>query len=193
MDQSLQEMLGEWLESTSLDVHTSMPGIVQSYDDTAQTCSVQPAVRRLLDGEFEELPVMQGVPVMFPGAGGFAVVFPLVKGDMVWLHFSETDWAEYRSTGQLSRPRDVTRHALSYPCAYPMNRTALAGTGARIVAPSPVCVGNDIGAQFVVLEEKLMQRFNEHTHPTAGTGAPSPPTVPLTLGQIASTKLKAEI
>lgn len=193
MDQSLQEMLGDWHGSFSLDLHTSMPGIVQSYDDVTQTCDVQPAVRRTLDGELEDLPVVQNVSVGFPGAGGFAVVFPLVKGDMVWLHFSETDWAEYRSTGQLSSARDLTRHALSYPIAYPMNRTALAGSGARIVAPAPVCVGSDVAAQFVVLEQKLMTWLNAHTHLTAGTGAPSPPTIPVTLGQLSSTKLKAEI
>lgn len=185
--------MSEHAGSVLRDVHTSLPGIVKSYSATSQTATVQPAIQREIDGEYETLPQIPNVPVVWPAAGGFAIVFPLVPGDSVWLMFSESAWAQYRSSGQVSRPGDLTRHSLSYPVAYPFSRTAIAGAGARIVAPSPISVGDDVAAQFVVLETKLLTWLNAHVHTSAAPASPtSPPVTPATPGLLASTKLRAE-
>jgi hypothetical protein len=193
-DTSTQELLQEHAGSVLLDVHTAMPGIVKSYSATEQTATVQPAIQRVLDGEHETLPPIPDVPVAWPAGGGFALVFPLVPGDTVWLMFSESAWAQYRETGQVSRPGDLTRHSLSYPLAYPFSRVAIGGAGARIVAPTPLAVGDDVAAQFVVLEQKLMTWLNAHVHTgvTTGLGSSGPPATFAIPGQLAATKLRAE-
>ena len=66
-------------------VWTALPGVVQSYDATKQLVSVQPAILNAFDSEVgdrktERLPVVQGVPVMFPGSGNGSLTFPLTQG-----------------------------------------------------------------------------------------------------------------
>jgi phage baseplate assembly protein gpV len=75
-------------------VWTSLPGILQSFDATKMTASVQPAVQgQMLDpktGKFENvtISVCLDVPVQFPRGGGYGFTFPLVSGDEGIIVFS---------------------------------------------------------------------------------------------------------
>lgn len=75
------------------DVNVAIPARVESYDDSTQQVSVQPLIKRgYLDEaeerQVEQLPMITGVPVLFPGGGGFRVTFPVQAGDTVLLVFS---------------------------------------------------------------------------------------------------------
>jgi hypothetical protein len=65
-----------------VDLHTSGPGIIQSFDAGKQTAVVAPVVEKWFRGKgFKPLPPLVDVPVQFPGGGGFVLTFPVAKGD----------------------------------------------------------------------------------------------------------------
>lgn len=121
---SLAEVISSAIESRLLDVHVSVPGRIQSYDSARQVADVLPMIRRAIDSEegrtvHEQLPVIPNVPVGWPRGGGYGLQFPISKGDHVWLVFSESSYAQWRATGDLSDPGDLRRHDISYPVALP--------------------------------------------------------------------------
>ncbi len=107
-------------------LHTSMPGVIQSYDPETKTADVLPVIKTPLyepetgdEGEAEDLPVIPNVPVSFPRGGGWHLSFPLEPGDHVTLVFSEAATGQWRTSGEVSEPGDVRRHSLGYPTAFP--------------------------------------------------------------------------
>lgn len=123
---TLQELLSLAMENRLLEVHTSIPGIVVSYDPATQTADVQPAVQRADptsddDVRFTEPPIVPHVPVGLPCGGGFYVALPIKKGDSVWLVFSETATGPHRATGEVSVPGDLRRHSFASALAIPCN------------------------------------------------------------------------
>lgn len=60
----------------------------------------------------------------------------------------------------------------------------------KVVVTSPIVELAD-GTLRKLIDERLVDKFNAHTHPTAGTGAPSAPTAPLVLADVATAKTKA--
>jgi hypothetical protein len=145
------ELLRLALDSRLLDVHTCMPGRVLTYNPLTQTANVVPVVRRAIareDGSYahEDLPVLHNVPVIFPRGGGCSFVLPIATGDHVWLMFSEAAMAQWRSTGQLANPGDVSRHDLSYPVALP----GMFPTGGEVSAD-----GLPLGSEAVVTELRV--------------------------------------
>lgn len=210
------EVITAALDSRLLSLHTSMPGVVVSYNPATQCANVQPVIKRavpLSDGtyEHEELPIVHNVQVEFGGStGGYAMQFPVLPGDNVWLIFSEAATAKWRTTGQISEPGDLRRHDLSYACAIPARGTVantltpLAPSNeARMDCPQPFTFAADatgqLLAQFVALSNKvdealeaIRSAFNDHTVPTAmgPSGKPVPQILPLET--TASTKLKSE-
>src|ERR1035438_2366681 len=70
------------LDAQRLNLHTSMPGTVTSYDPGTQTVQVQPGIQRLFRGQGAvDLPKLVDVPVFFPRGGGFVLSFPVPAGD----------------------------------------------------------------------------------------------------------------
>lgn len=190
-----------------MDVHTQMRGNIVSYDEATKTCEVKIAAKRPVpDGAggyaMQEIPNIPNVPVAWPSAGGFILHFPLAVGDSVFLTFDEVDVQRWEGNGAVCEPGWLERHGLSSPLAHPYSRTAIGTTGANMVCPSPFSFGNAAAAQLVALSNKvdanfttLVSLFNAHTHPTAGTGSPSPPTVPMSGASYPATaagKLKSE-
>ncbi len=81
----LAEVIRRAIEARLLDVHVSLPVKVVKYDAAKQRVDVKPLVRRAAFGEdgartAESMPVIPGVPVLFPGAGGFQLTFPICDG-----------------------------------------------------------------------------------------------------------------
>lgn len=107
-------------------LHTSLPGVVKSYDAQKKTADIQPVIKVPVydpetgePGEAETLPVIPNVPVSMPRGGGFHLSFPLEAGDHVTLVFSESATGQWRTSGEVSEPGDVRRHSLGYPTAFP--------------------------------------------------------------------------
>lgn len=102
------------IDAALKDLHTSMPGVVQSYDPATQTASVQPALKRLFSEKGAvALPVCVDVPVSFPGGGDFYLTFPVKAGDDCILIFSERCIDFWHANGGVQLPAEYRLHDLS--------------------------------------------------------------------------------
>lgn len=87
--EELSVLLREALAGWQSGMWTALPAIVQSYDPSKMTCTAQPAIKfeqLLPDGSWSppaNMPLLEDVPVVFPAGGGFALTFPIAKGDEV--------------------------------------------------------------------------------------------------------------
>lgn len=219
---SLYETMSAVVEAGRLDLHTAMPAKVISFSPTAGTVVVQPVVKPALpkaDGtvDFEDLPQIADVPVMFPRASGYFLTVPLAPGDFVWLMFCEHAIGGWRATGQDgAEATDTRRHSLGYPFAMPgaFPDTALltdgstTGSGMKLgrdndeaqihLDPGVIKLGKT-ATQFVALAnlvqtalDALVDHANNHTHPVAGATA-DPTLVPLAaVGPVAAANIKAK-
>jgi hypothetical protein len=154
----LTDVLERAIRGALSHAHTSLPGQVVSYDPVSNTASVQPSVKAEWtdsDGNsnYDTLPVIPNVPVSWPRGGGMVVRMPLDPGDHVWLVFSEASLTEWRTTGQMSEPRDTRRHSLGYPFAIPgaaPDTEPLSPADAAEVAAGALIVGEDGGDAILI-------------------------------------------
>ena len=120
------EILDQAIDAKLLAVGKALPGTVVSYNATTKTCVVRPGVNRPVPSadldepeDFEELPALQAVPVMWPRAVGFVLEGSLSAGDTVFLVCCDRDISEWRRTGQPSNPNDPRRHSWGSVVAIP--------------------------------------------------------------------------
>jgi hypothetical protein len=111
---SAADTQAEFVRAALVNLHTSMPGIIKSYNATKQTAEVQPAIKRIVvvDGEVQKmrLPVCLDVPVcMF----GNALTAPIVAGDDCLLLFAERCFDRWYASGGVQDPADFRMHDLS--------------------------------------------------------------------------------
>lgn len=205
---TLAEVLRTAMRAELGDVHVALPGRVEKYYAAEQKADVKPLLMRGLvtgDGEdvVEPLPVIPGVPVAFPRAGGFFVSFPVAAGDHVLLVFCERSIDRFAvGNGADTDPVDLRRHSLAdavaYPGFYPFSKSFAAHAtdmvmgkdgSARIhLKPSgEVHLGQENPAEFVALATKVLNElttikgeltarttiFGAHTHSGVTTGTGS--------------------
>lgn len=113
-----EELLRAALEAHQTGIWTAIPGIVQSFDVTQQTAVVQPALKvsvPLPDGttESRSLPLLLDCPVQFPGAGGFALTFPVEQGDECLVVFASRCIDAWWQSGKVSEQAELRLHDLS--------------------------------------------------------------------------------
>lgn len=111
-------------------LHTCLPGRIHKYDPVTQRAQIQPVV-----GDYywdlkadklvpDKLPMLVGVPIVFPSAAGSSITFPLTKGDPVIVVFSERSIAEYLRDGNLdNQPSSARAFDLSDAIALPGGRS----------------------------------------------------------------------
>ena len=105
------------IEAAVLDVHTSGPGIVVSFDRGKQTATVRPVAHKFFRGQgFKPLPDLMDVPVQFPGGGGFVLTFPVAAGDEGILIFAERAIDAWHASGKAGPPHEFRAHSLSDAC-----------------------------------------------------------------------------
>lgn len=147
----LGEVIDERVRLALLHAHTNIPAKVVSYDASTNTLTAKPVTKvPYLDSqgeaEYDELPAIPNVPVMWPRGGGKIVRMNLEAGDFVWLSFSEAALSEWRTTGQLSEPADARRFSIGYPYAIPgafPDTLPLSPADAAEVAAGAVLIGED--------------------------------------------------
>ena len=182
-DASWGQVLDVAISARLFGVHTAMLGTIRSYSEATQTAEVTLAVHlESADGEFEEVSPIADVPVVWPGAWA--------AGDSCLCVFCEESFAKWFATGSVEPPEVLRRHGLHAVC---IPLVARAGQAVQFVA-----LANLVQQAL----DKLQYAFDNHTHATAGTGAPSPP-IPLpaatpppvvpvgSLGPVAAEKVKA--
>jgi hypothetical protein len=102
------------LDALRANLHTHVSGIIDSYNKDAQTVTVYPAIMRVFrDKGAVALPKLVDVPVAFPRGGGFALTFPVARGDECLLHFSEKCIDSWWERGGVQPPACWRTHDLS--------------------------------------------------------------------------------
>ncbi|VVE79420.1 Gp138 family membrane-puncturing spike protein [Pandoraea sputorum] len=142
------------LRGALADVWTALPGIIQSFDPAAMTCTVQPAIQmraRGPDGSVTSipLPLLVDCPVQFPAGGNCTLTFPVTQGDECLVVFSSRcidGWWQSSGVQEQAEPR---MHDLS-------DGFVLLGTRSRPRALSGVSTAStqlrsDDGATFLDL------------------------------------------
>ena len=97
---------------------TAMPGIIQSFDAVAMTCTVQPAISALVrdeDGTIGDLqlPVLLDCPVVFQGGGGVTLTFPNAEGDECLVVFGARCIDAWWQLGGVQGQAELRMHDLS--------------------------------------------------------------------------------
>lgn len=176
-DPLLENVLSAHADAILDSMFGCLPGTIVSYNASNHTASVQPSLQRgryLEDGTrtADTLPVINDVTVMWPGTAAARISFPLVAGDPVLILFCGMSLATWKGTTGISDSGDDRRHdytdAICIPgCANPIQ--------ANDGSPQITFTGVDIqigGSSPLVTQAQFMN----HTHLTAGTGAPVAPT-----------------
>ena len=159
------------LDGRMRGVRVALPGVVQTYDPTTQTCSVQPLVQ---DGVYDEsgtriaerLPVVASVPVCFPGSGAFSVTWPVKPGDTVLLVFSSSSIDRWLALGGEVDPIDDRRHHITDAIAIPGLRDlghvlpSSAVDATSMVISGPLKLGDNTASSPVALNSDLAAIVN---------------------------------
>jgi len=121
---SHQAALLDALDGRQAAIFTSGPGIIQSFDPGAMTCSVQLATQMQVfqkDGTWSwvTLPVMVDVPVCFPGGGGYTLSFPVAAGDEALIVIAHRCIDAWWQNGGVQPQAEFRMHDLSDGFALP--------------------------------------------------------------------------
>lgn len=198
---TLEEVIRKGIDYRLSSLRVALPGKVVSYDPTTQTAEVQPMLNPAFEVDdgilVDDLSSIPGVPVCFEAGGGFAVTMPLAAGDEGMLVFADFSLDYWRSSGLQAAPEDMRVHGIGGAAFWPGlhgDAKTLVGASAAdmvILHKSGQFIVLGTGAtDFVVLETKLIAKYNAHTHPT-GMGPSGPPTVALAVGDTGATVVKA--
>ncbi len=105
------------LRQTANNLRVAMPGIIQSFDATEQTVTVQCAIREKfnMDGDisWQEIPLLLDVPIIFPRAGNYILTMPIQAGDECLVVFGDSCMDAWWQSGGVQNQIDCRRHDLS--------------------------------------------------------------------------------
>ena len=105
------------LRHTVNNLRVAMPGIIQSFDATEQTVTVQCAIREKInmDGNlsWQEIPLLLDVPIIFPRAGNYILTMPIQAGDECLVVFGDSCMDAWWQCGGVQNQIDCRRHDLS--------------------------------------------------------------------------------
>ena len=112
--EEMVDVLDTWLQGRMEEIHTSLPGRIQTYDPKTRLATVVPSVRiRSLHGDLLEIKPIAKVPVVWPSTGVFAMIpAKMEAGDGVLLHFTEAGIGNWLSGKGTMDAEDETRFSL---------------------------------------------------------------------------------
>lgn len=154
------------------DLHVALPARVERVDLTQGLIDAQPLTKDnvdLGDGTLTPIsfPVVTNVPIVWPGAGGMRITFPVAAGDTVLLVFADRSLDVWLASGGEVDPIDPRQHAMSDAIAIPGLRDfAHAWQGQ---ASDGMTVGADEGMQIKITTEDAI--FNGGSTPVAKEGS----------------------
>lgn len=129
-EQDMLEAFEVWMQSRLEQVHTMLPGRIQTYDKATRIAVVKPSVMpRTLHGEVLDIPPIAGIPVIWPSSSAFSLVGELEAGDGVMLVFSESSIGSWLKGATTTAAEDETRFSLQ-------DAVAVAGLWSRGTLPS---------------------------------------------------------
>lgn len=201
---TLANLLRMVRDRAAAELHVCLPGRVERYDAAAGVVDVKPLLKEDATAEdgsriVESLPVVPNVPIVFPGAGGFCVTFPVNVGDFVLLVFADRSLDKWIGSGSEVDPVDPRRHALSDAFAIPGARptawkNAAAATnhatigvdgGLRVHLKASTVELGETPADAAALASNTESRLAAleaavvgHVHTSAASGSPTTPPTP---------------
>lgn len=102
------------IDAKVVNIHTTLPGKVVSFDKLKQTAVVRPGIKRYFRGQgWKTLPDLMDVPVSFPRGGDFALTLPVRTGDECKISFSERAIDTWFASGGEQVPHSYRTHDLS--------------------------------------------------------------------------------
>lgn len=118
---TLAQVISQAITFVLSNVHTSMPGRVESYDQSTGLANVQPTLKRKYASEDEatEMPIISNVPVVMQRSSNAIIKTPLLPGDYVLLVFSERGIDRWLQNGGVVDPLDSAMFALNDAVAIP--------------------------------------------------------------------------
>jgi hypothetical protein len=144
----LADVVRAFVREGAADLHVSIPAKVVRVELAKGLVDAQPLVKDVFDGEAVSVPVITNVPIVWPGAGGFRLTFPIAAGDVVLLVFSDRSLDLWLEKGGEVDPEDPRRHALSDAIAIPGLRSFKEPWSGA--AADGVALGKDGGTQVKV-------------------------------------------
>ncbi len=152
MRQKFYDVLKTAFESFVGNIHTCIPGQIESYNSAQKKASVKPLIKKRIDNVDVSYPVISDVPVIFPGSSDTAIVFPLSKNDGCLILFSETSLENFLSSrGGEVDPGDARKFSLTdavcIPGLFSFSSPGKTGgaTGLEIIYKGSKVVINDTG------------------------------------------------
>jgi hypothetical protein len=116
---SLTKIIEDMVDKRLIDVHTSMPATVVSYDYGTNLAVVQPKLKRKTKGQgLIDLPKISNVPVCWPRMGMAHLRLPVTAGDEGEIHFAERSIDSWLSGGE-DDGTDLRKHDLSDATFWP--------------------------------------------------------------------------
>lgn len=154
----LEEMIEALVFAGTAKLCTGALAVVTNYDDTTgkvPTCTAKPIMRAGIKGSSASLdmPAISNIPVLFPSGGGFSITWPLVKGDVVFLTFSDRSLDEWLEVGGSDiNPQDKRRHALTDAVAIPAARPKSAPLVGSVAGA--LVIGQDAYSKTPIIDPK---------------------------------------
>ena len=114
-DESLMVALQGW----QTGMWTTLPGIIQSFDATQMTVSVQPSIQAQLANQktntknWVNLPLLVDVPIVVQSAGGMSITLPIKLGDECLVCFSSRCIDAWWQLGGVQKQIELRMHDLS--------------------------------------------------------------------------------
>lgn len=108
---SLSDAIQTHFTNYKAQMFTSLPATVTSYNSEEQTISARPVMNEpFKEGEVSEYQEIDYIPVIFTGAGGGVLTFPITVGEEVLLIFSSRNFDTWWDTGETQKLSTTQRY-----------------------------------------------------------------------------------
>lgn len=108
------------IDSNLKELHTALPAVVTKFTASTQLIDCQPTIKRKLNGQLVNLPLLVDVPIRYMKSANFSINFPLNVDDHVLIICAERCIDNWLTTGEIRSPDDIRKHTLSDAFAIPM-------------------------------------------------------------------------
>ena len=200
----LTEVLNAYKNEIFANINCVQIGKIEKVNDN-QTVEIQIQIkRRVKNEETVNYPLLVDCPYFVLSGGGAYIDMPIAVGDYCLVIFNDRNIDNWWSTENVAEPADRRKHNLSdgiaivgiMPESKALDRDGskvrirAAGYDYDVDADSINFNGNSkpfvTHAELNTALQTFITALNLHTHPTAATGPPSPPTAPMSLDISAS-------
>lgn len=172
IEESFVDILNLWFNDKMFNVHTTIPGIVESYNKTTRKAKVLPLIKpkkKLKDESIQTLEIkpIDDVPVIIFSYNDFSFDIELQKGDGLLLLFSEVSLGNYlNSSGKIAVDSDdISRFTLqdciAIPGLYPFSNVPNNTVNKITIDKTSITISSQVGT--IKIENSGNITFNSGT------------------------------